>query len=142
MVDYSFDSGVPWKFIMVTALAGALAIMYLAAMARVGELERECRRLDALIANEIARQGELARGRAAECNAAALERFAPTQNMVKAPVKGERVVVGVLPAADPILPGGLVAIRPVSSGTPLPAGLPSPARAGIIAYDLGPYFPR
>jgi hypothetical protein len=142
MVDYSFDSGVPWKFILVTALVGVLAIGYLATMARVGELERESHRLDALIANEIACQHELARGRAAECNAATLERFALTQNMVKAPVRGERVVVGVLPAPEPILPGGLVAARPASSGTPLPAGLPSPARAGIIAYDLALHFPR
>lgn len=133
-MDYRFDTGIPWKNMLLISLVTAVAIGYLAGVARWGELNRESRRLDALIANEAAQQGMLTRARSVVCNAAELERFAPTYNMVKAPVKGQRVMVGMLPAPDQLSGEALLVSRtPPASGDSV-AYMTSPMQSGAFAY--------
>ena len=117
---------------LLVSLIGTVAIGYLIGLAKVGELERESRRLDRLIANETAHQGALARGRSALCNTAELECFAPAHNMVKAPIKGQQIAVGVLPAADEeSAERQMASVSAISSTSAI-----SPIQAGVIAYEF------
>ncbi|NLJ35495.1 MAG: hypothetical protein GX358_04565 [candidate division WS1 bacterium] len=133
-MDYRFDTGIPWKNMLLISLVTAVAIGYLAGVARLGELSRESRRLDALIANEAAQQGMLTRARSVVCNAAELERFAPAHNMVKAPVKGQRVMVGMLPAPDQLSGEALLVSRTSPASGASVAHMTSPMQAGAFAY--------
>lgn len=133
-MDYRFDTGIPWKNMLLISLVTAVAIGYLAGIARWGELNRESRRLDALIANEAAQQGMLTRARSVVCNAAELERFAPAHDMVQAPVKGQRIMVGMLPAPDQPSFDTLLASRTSPSSPTSGVYSTSPTQAGTFAY--------
>ncbi len=137
MGESDTDIGVQWEVVFRIAVVGLVCIGYVAVWARVGELSRESRRLDRLIASESLRQGELARQRAEVCNPAELEKLAPTLDMVKAPVNGRVVAVGALPAPDA---GGTRVAAGVSAaagaGT-LSAGGQTPTQAGIVTYSFG-----
>ncbi len=135
MGDETCRGGIQWKGLLRISIVGLLFLGHVTIWTVVLYLNEESHRLDRLIAAETSIQSDLDQLRIERCNTAKLEQYARDKHMVRAPVKGDSVAVGSLPAPDS-LDTTVARIQPRTPPTHVVGTTAqAPTQAGLLAYQ-------